>query len=350
MCFVFALSATVAADYKAVDSAVAEAGFSDKVSSLLKGEEILNPKTLFDSIISEFVKEVKSAAGALSAVVFAVLLFSLVSFMSFSGGAEKVSFFILYAAVATVLINNFSETALIIENLCKNLVLFLNAAVPTIGTAVISCGNGAVYGGMYPCLIAVASLSANIIKSIGIPALMLSLAIGVIGNLSDTFNLAEISKTIRSSAMWIICGILTVFSAAVGVCGISAGGVNTVVMRGAKFVARSAIPVLGGLLSDSFDAVVSGGIILKNALGGAAVCGAIIILIYPLIKVGAVIFVYKIAAAIISPFCDRRISNILTEIAGTLSCFVGFAAAEGVVVIISFTSLLSASNFGVMIR
>jgi len=346
------LPAGVKAQYEELDSISENFSFSEATENMLSGKEILTPKTLWQTIKEEFIKETKNAVLSLFSVMGAVFLFSVLNSLgqSFSGGAEKVAFLVLYSATAAVLLKNFSETAKIATDLIDNLVLFLNAAVPVIGTSVISCGNFGVYSAMYPVLITTASLSANIIKGIGVPAIMMSLSIGVVGNISDTFNLSEISKTIRGCALWMICGLLTIFSAAVGICGMGAGGVNTVMMRGAKFVARSAIPVLGGLLSDSLDAVISGAVMLKNALGTAAVAGAVIIMIYPIIKVGAVIFVYKFAAAIITPFCDRRISNVIGEISGVLSCLIGFAAAEGALAIISVTALLSASNMGVMLK
>ncbi len=344
------------ADYKELDTlSENEHGFSfsETVKEVSEGGRGLDIKTLWDSVREEFLGEIANAFSSLVSILGTVFIFSLVSSMQQGFGryaTGEISFFIVYSVVCTILLSNFSKTASLAVNLIDNLVLFSNAAVPVIGTSVVASGNFGVYSAMHPVLITTAALSANIIKSIGVPVIMISLSLGVIGNISGSFSLSNISQTIRNASLWMICGLLTLFSAAVAICGMSAPTVNGVVLRGVKFVARSAIPVLGGLLSDSAEAVMMGGLMLKNALGTAGVCAALVMMLYPLLKMGAVILVYKITAALISPFCDRRISSVVEEVSSSLSCLVGFAAAEGVTVIISITTLINASNVGVMLR
>lgn len=344
------------ADYGEIDSLCENEhgfSFSGAANTVLAGGRVLDAENLWESIKKEFAGEVANALSSLVGVLGVIFIYSLVTAMQhgFSRcGSAEISFFIVYSVVCASLLSGFSETASLAVNLIDNLVLFSNASVPVIGTAVSASGNFGVYSAMHPVLIVTASLSANIIKSIGVPSLMLSLSLGVIGNMSPAFTLADISKTIRNASLWMICGLLTLFSAAVSLCGMSAPSVNGAVLRGVKYVARSAIPVLGGILSDSAEAVMMGGVMLKNALGTAGVYAVIIMMLYPLLKIGAVILVYKLAAAVSSPFCDRRISSVISEISSSLSCLVGFAAAEGVVVIISVTTLINASNVGVMLR
>lgn len=330
------------AEYSNLD-AMTDKSFSKTVENILNGGAALDLGTLWESVKDAITKEFATALKSVASVLGVIFLFSIVSSVSygFSSGASKIAFFALYCIVCVMLLESFSQTALVATKLIDDLALFLNTALPLIGTSMISGGNFAAYTAMHAVIVTTASLSANIIKSVGVPAVMLSLSMDVVGNMSENFSVSDIGKTVRNGALWIICALLTLFSAAVGICGIGAGGINGVALRGAKFVARSTIPVLGGLLSDSLEAVVSGSMMLKNALGGAAVFGVILMILYPLIKVGAVIFVYKIAAALISPFCDRRISCIFSDVSGVLSCLVGFAAAQGVCVIISITTLVN---------
>jgi len=327
--------------------------FSDTVKTVTEGGRAVDIENLFESIKDELTKEIGNAFTSLGAVMGTVFLFSLINSMQHGfgrKGVHEISFFVVYSVVCTILLRNFSVVSETVTSLIENVVLFSNAAIPVIGTSVAASGNFGIYSSMYPLLIGVSALSANIIKSVGVPALMLSLSLGVVGNISENFSLSGIGKTIRNGALWMITGLLTLFSAAIAICGMSAPSVNGVFLRGAKFVARSTIPVLGGLLSDSVETVIMGGMMLKNAVGTAVVVGVIIMLLYPLIKVAAVIFAYKLTASVASPFCDKRIMNVIGDISGTLSCLVGFAVAECVTVIVSITSLINASITGVMLR
>lgn len=327
--------------------------FSETAEKISDGRNPFDIEKLFLTVTDGLTKEIADAFLSLGTVISVIFLFSVSGFIkggSIAGGVSGASFFAVYSVVCTILLGNFAVVSETVTKLIGDVVLFMNAAVPLVGSAAVASGNFAVYSAMHPLITACGVLSANIIKSIGVPSLVISLSLSAVGNISENFSLSEAGKTIRSASLWLICGLLTLFSAAVAICGISAPGINSVAIKSAKFIVRSAVPVLGGLLSDSTEVVMMGGMMLKNAVGTAAVICIFAMLLYPLIKVVAVVFSYRITASLISPLCDRRITSLLNDIAGVLSCMGAFAVAECVVAVVSVVSLLSASNAGVMLN
>lgn len=335
------------ADYSEIDS-VSESGgvsFSDAVEVIKNGGAVADTANIWSNIKNVFLSEISGALKTFTSVFFIAVLFSLVSAMQQGigrQGVSEVAFFVVYCVVCVLMLKDFSVFAQLAMSIVDNIAMFLNSSLPIVGTTMISCGGFSAYSVMTPIIISAASIGVNLIKKIGIPAVMMSMSLGLVGSMSKEFSIAKVGGTIRSAVLWIISGVISVFCAIIGISGIGAGGFNIAVMRGVKMVAANMIPVLGGVLSESADAVVKGGMLLKNAVGSAALFCMVMMILYPVLKISAAILVYKVLSAVLSPFADGRICAFIDDLTEVLKCFLGFIAAEAV---LSAVALLSLVNF-----
>ena len=340
-------------DYKTLDSfGRTEQGFtfSDAANSMTEGKKVFAASEMWEKICEFAVSEIKSNLGAVS-VIFALSLL-LAAFTtagsSFKSG-QNTAFLTVYMIITGILTSAFADISKLGISLIENTSLFLNSAVPILGTAIISSAGAGVFSALSPQILIFSNLVCNIIKSIGLPAVYFSLALSLIGNLSPGFSFAKLSKVIRCAALWVVSGTVTIFSAIIGISGMSCRTLNTAALKGAKFAVSSMVPVLGSLLSDSIEAVAGGAASLKNVIGTAGILFIVIYVLYPLIKIAAVIFIYKISSALMSTFCDKRITAVIDDMASVLSCIIGFIAACAISAVISLSVLLSASELGGML-
>ena len=118
----------------------------------------------------------------------------------------------------------------------------------------------------------------------------------------------------------------------------------------AKFAIGALIPIAGKYLADAADAVIGCTLLIKNAAGIAAMIGIIGICIIPLIKIFAMIALYRITCILIEPIADKRISNCISEMANTLTYILGISASVAFMFLISITAIIGASNIASMIR
>jgi len=318
--------------------------FSESVENIKNDGKLPDAVDIWEKIKSTFYGAVKESLVTFTTVFSVVVFFSVISAMQHgmgSGGISEVAFFSVYGIVSVLLLRDFSAFYKIALSLSDSITLFLNSAIPIIGTTMVSCGGFGVYTAMTPVIMIASSVSVNLIKTVAFPAVMMSLSLSLVGSMSKEFSLIGAGKTIRSVVLWVVTGVLSIFCALIGISGIGAGGFNVVLMRGVKMVASSMIPVLGSVLSESAEAVMTGGVILKNAIGSVAMLCMVLMIIYPLLKIGAAILVYKVLSAVISPFCDSRICGFVSEVSGVLSCFLGFICAQAVVSAVAMLSLIS---------
>ena len=321
--------------------------FSDAANSIMEGKQVFSVSEMWKKVYDTAISEIRANLSAVSLIFALSLLYSVFSTAQtgFKSGANA-AFLVVYMIIAGVLVSAFGEISKLGISLIESTTLFLNSVIPLLGTAIIASAGAGVFGALVPQILTFSNLSCNIIKNIGLPAVYFSFALGLIGNISPNFSFAPLSKVIRGAAIWVVSGVVTLFSAVISVSGISAGSLNSVALRGAKFAVSGIVPVLGSILSDSIEAVAGGTSLLKNAVGAAGILFVIISVLYPIIKIAAVILIYKLAAAVLSSFCDKRITTLINDTAGVLSCITGFVAACAVSAIISVSVLLSATGIG----
>ncbi len=135
---------------------------------------------------------------------------------------------------------------------------------------------------------------------------------------------------------WIITGalklIMTVFISYLTVSGIIGGSVDSAVTKTAKFALSGAVPVVGGIISDATESLLSGAVILKNATGVFGLICVIAICVIPFIHIGINYLVFKGGTAVISPVCDNHLSKFISGIGDSLGMVLGMLGACSIVV------------------
>jgi stage III sporulation protein AE len=74
------------------------------------------------------------------------------------------------------------------------------------------------------------------------------------------------------------------------------------------------IPGVGNSVSALGEMLVGTGIVIKNSVGVAAMLVIVIIGLIPLVKIGVITFLYKLAAASVEPITDKRIAGSINGV------------------------------------
>ena len=133
---------------------------------------------------------------------------------------------------------------------------------------------------------------------------------------------------------------MTIFVTLLTLAGMGAQSVDNLSTRAAKYAAQNFVPVVGNVLSSTIDTVFASAAVVKNALGIAGIVVISIICIYPLLKFAALILIYKLAASVIEPIADKRISNAVNEAANGISMLFSFLVCVTVVFSLSVAVLV----------
>ena len=100
--------------------------------------------------------------------------------------------------------------------------------------------------------------------------------------------------------------------------GITAGSIDTVSVRTAKYAIRSYVPILGGYLSEGFNVIMASSMLIKNAIGASGLLLMFSIIIVPIVQIVLLQLCLKLTSAILEPLTDNRISNFISSVSKTL--------------------------------
>ncbi|MBQ7037325.1 MAG: hypothetical protein IJN74_07590 [Clostridia bacterium] len=331
-----------------IQSVMPDFDFRSAVQSLSENSDAGFLHRLWNGLVSFFFQEAGTSLSVpLTAAAVAVLC-SLLGRLGGDGSTSEMAFLITYAASIGLAIAAVGDAAELARGFSQDMAAFTNSVMPSL--AVLSVGTGGGAAAVHPLLLAASSASSLLLSRIGIPSLYVSLSLSVISGLSSHTVLRKLSALIRKCAFFVVTGSLTVFGAVISVTGYAAGTLGGVAAKGIKFAVGSLVPVLGGILSESAEAVSFSALTVKNAAGGAGMLLILLLTLYPVIKTILHSFAYRLAAALSSTAADTRISSAFSDMADMLSALSGMTAAAGMLSMLSVGMLLRIGDMGVMLR
>jgi stage III sporulation protein AE len=87
------------------------------------------------------------------------------------------------------------------------------------------------------------------------------------------------------------------------------------------------VPVVGGMLADALETVVGVSLILKNGLSIVGLLFLFLFTVFPLIKIFALMLVYKVASAVVQPLGETELSEALNTLGNCLALVFSAVAA-----------------------
>lgn len=323
------------------------------IKDLTLGNVGFNIKDILNRTIKYFFKEVHSNLHIIIKVVVLVLLCALLQNLQAAFGREgvgEVAFYSCYIFIAAILIKSFVEVLNMGKSVIENLVLFMQAFIPTIFTLLISTGNITTSAVLQPSIIFTVEIMGTLIKNFILPLILFYTVLAIINNISNKVQVSKLADFIKSIGMWSMGILLTIF---IGIVTLQskvtsiADGVGT---KTAKFAVSTFIPVVGKILSDAVDTVIGYSILLKNSISIVGMIVVILICLIPIIKLFALIVIYKLTAAMIQPISDERIVKCISEMANSLTFVCVTVISVSVMFIITVSIVMSVGNTALMMR
>ena len=203
---------------------------------------------------------------------------------------------------------------------------------------------------LQPIILFIITFIGNFINTILIPATLISVALNIISNISDKVQIDKLSKFINSSVIWCLGIVLTIFVGVSTLEGSITNGVDALTVKTTKAAVSNFIPIVGKILGDAVDTVMSCSNILKNAVGIVGVIVIISICITPIIKLATLMGVYYLCSAICQPIADEKVVKLLGKIGGTFKLLLAIMCSISVMLIIGVTLVIKISNSGIMMQ
>ena len=313
----------------------------------------IDNNTLYKKIVGLLGREVRNGIKSLVSILIIIVIHSILKSISESlenDGVSKIIYYVQYIAIVTVIMTNFSDVISMVKETAVNLVGFMNSLIPILISLMMYTGSITTSSVLEPITLFMINFIGNLIQDILIPIVLIITSISIISKISDKVQIDKISKFLKSSTVWFLGLILTVFVGIVSLEGTLSSSVDGITAKTAKAIVSSAVPVVGKILGDVVDSVLGCGVILKNAVGFVGVIIIIGICILPILKLTVLMFSYKLIAGISEVIADAKIVKLLDEISDIFKILLAILVSISVMVIIGTTLLVKMSNTGMMFK
>lgn len=234
-----------------------EINIQDLIQQSLNGK--IDNGIIYNAIIKILGNEVVSGITMLGSILVIIVIHSILKSIGENlgnDGTAQIAYFIEYILITTIIIANFANVIVIIQETISNLVGFMNTLVPILIALIMATGQVASSTIIQPILIFAVVFIGNIINLAVLPIITATMILGIASNLSEKVQIGNLAKFFKSSVIWFLGFVITIFVGLLSLEGTLTSSVDGLTIKGIKSVATTVIPVVGKALGDSVDTVL----------------------------------------------------------------------------------------------
>lgn len=219
---------------------------------------------------------------------------------------------------------------------------YSKAALPALFTAAAACGTVSSSAAKYAAVCFAMDVFMSVSQKVIIPLIYAYTALSVSNSLFSNpllQNLARLTKWMTTTGM---TGITIAFSAYIGMTGLVTGSVDAAAIRTAKTVISTALPVVGGIISDASATVISAARVIKNSAGVFGLIAACALCAGPFAALSVKMLALKAAAAVSAAISNGGFSGLISDIANAMGMLLGLLGCCGIMLFISIMAAIRA--------
>lgn len=271
---------------------------------------------LMDNMADDGKSALRSAVQSLTRVVVVVVLTAAARGFSTAAGGETNALIDMAGALgcAAVLLGDFTSVLTLCRNTLEQISLFSGTLQPVLATVMATGGNAVTATTLQIASMVVFDLVIRMVNTLLVPAACAYLAIISVDAATGGEMLHGIADCIKGLTAGALKLLLTLFTAYLTIAGGISGNVDRMALKTAKFAVSGAVPVVGGVISDATETMLSGAALLKSSIGVFGLICVTAICLVPFLRAGASYLCYRVGAAVLSPLCSGSLRQMLNGV------------------------------------
>lgn len=161
-----------------------------------------------------------------------------------NGEVSKIVYYVQYVLIVTIIMANFTDILKSVEETIENLVGFSGSLVPLLVTLMTYTGSITTTAVIEPMLLFMIEFITNMIKTLVIPIISIITVLIIISKITDKVQISKLGNFLKSSVVWALGIILTIFVGVVSLEGSLTSSVDGVTAKTAKAAVSSLIPIV----------------------------------------------------------------------------------------------------------
>ena len=281
---------------------------SELMESVIEGENIFSPERIVKWLGDTFLTEVKECIGLMKPVMVAVIMSALLKTVSSSFKSKTVSelsFYVCYMVMIFVITEMFALTGELVKDSLAGLGNIVVASMPVFYTIMAASGQYTSAFVAGPFVAGAAGAMAGFARAVILPAISLGMTFEIVNNITERERIGKLSQLIVKGVRWMLKTISVSFMALLSLQKIGASAADKAAGKTVKAV-MGAVPVVGDVLGGAIDTAAAMTGAVKSSYLVAVIVVIGIACLIPLIKVFAVMIMFKLMAVLTEPIGEKR--------------------------------------------
>ncbi len=278
-------------------------------------------------------KQLKSALKSAVSVLLIAILTSLVT----SVFEVKQNYTVMagIAGISAVTVSSAASFISLGKETLFEISVFSKVLLPTLATAGAMNGAYTSAGAKYAVSVFFIDLLISAAEKLIIPLICAYLASGIAAAALGGEGVSAVVNFLKWLTVTIMTSLVMIFTAFLSITGIVSGGADATVQKVTKMAISTALPVVGGIVSDAAGAVAAGAALIKNGIGVFGMIVVLAVCTVPFLKIGFGYLAYKAAAGLSGTVADSRITKLLGTIGTAFGMILGLVGAAAVMLFVS---------------
>lgn len=224
------------------------------------------------------------------------------------------------------------------EQTIEELGIFSKALLPTLSAAAAAGGCAVSASVRQVATVFFSDLLISLIRSLLLPLVWVFVALSAADAILPAGRLSGIAQGLHKAATWLLSGSLLLFTGYLSLSGAFASSADSLTLRMARSAIGTAIPVVGGIISDAADTILAGAGVLRQSVGIVGTLTILATCILPFLKLGVQYLLLKLSAFFAAAVAPEPLVKLLHALSSAFGLVLGMTGATAAMLLISVAS------------
>lgn len=290
--------------------------FETAVLDLITGKQPFTLESFLEALIHQAGNNWETEKRILLSILvlgIAASLFSNFTSIFQNQQIAEVSFEITYMLLFLILLQVFSGAMELAASVIGSLRQFMSALIPAYCLAVTMASGTTTAVVFYQFLLGLIYVLEWLIQEGLLGLIQVHVILVFINHLTKEEYLSQLTELAGKAAGWVLKTILAVVIGFNALQGIISPVIDSLKSTAFSRVAEM-IPGIGNVAGSVTDVLLGSAVLIKNGIGAAALIVILLLCMTPLVKLGILVILLELAAALIQPVSDKRMAGCVAGV------------------------------------
>ena len=322
--------------------------FKKELFNLLSGNTDYNITNIFTFVFDMITSRVSYLLPSILILFVIGVIGSLLTSISQNNENNNIIGVIATISAILVTIVSFREILSVTYDIVTTISDFVSIIFPIMLALVVSTAGVGTHMALVSITTVVSSVMHFVFQNILYPIIIFIYVITICNSISNFIKLDKLSLFMSSVFKFAIGVTFTIFFGYLGLQSLTILRFDTISIKATKFAISSYVPLIGSFLSQGFDYVMMGSVLIKNGIGVIGIIFIVVLVFIQVINIYLLKLGYGFVAGVLEVVGDSAVSKYLDQYSKLILLPIVLILAVSFFYIILLVVFVSTANIGVV--